>query len=152
MARFNVGVGRQRVTTKTSSFEAGYVGELRGQFKSVAQTLKKIVSHIENVTPEALIHGLEPIHKQSLVFVPVWTGALKRSAFLEARKTTRGVSASIGFARGGSPHYAAHVHEAVGIPHRGDEQAKFLEAAVNMHIDKVQPRVADYMQRSIGLR
>lgn len=146
MARINVNVGRQRISRAMEPHEAGYVSNITTQMVNIRTNLKKIVDGIHGATPAAIKHGLQPIFDTSQVLVPVKTGKLKRSGFLEAHQTMRGASGSVGYAKSGNPHYAALVHERTEFYHAPPTQAKFLEEAVKRELSKVEPRIHGYMK------
>ena len=151
MASINLGVGRKRISRQMQPHEAGYVANITGQMDHLRATIKSIVDRVENLTPAALKHGLKPIFDTSQVLVPVDKGRLKRSGFIETRRGVRGVSASVGYAKSGRPHYAVLVHERLEFQHAAGTQAKFLEEAVNRHVDEIGPRIATYLKRNVGI-
>ena len=145
-------VGRVRVTVAASPSEAGYIQSIRKQMDAIGQNLKKVTDRIQNITPEALIFGVQPIFDRSQELVPVDTGTLKSSGFIETRETSQGVGVFVGYGRFGKPHYAGFVHERLDIRHAKGKQAKFLEAAVNEKIGDFTRRVALYIKRETGLK
>ncbi|MEE8599214.1 MAG: hypothetical protein V3S69_06880 [Dehalococcoidales bacterium] len=150
--QLRLNVGRVRVTSAVSPSEASYIQSIRVQMKALEQNMHKVVNHINMVTPEALEFGLLPIFEESQRLVPVDTGRLRRSGFIETRRTTTGAVAAVGYGRFGSPHYAGFVHEMTGIPHAGETQAKFLEQAVKNKIDTFGRRVQLFIKRTMGDR
>ncbi len=135
----------------------GGVGTPKGvdpveQFKVIMRRLRKIVKDIEEATPDAVIHGLQPIFDESQRLVPVKTGDLKASGYLEERSSGKTVRVEVGYARGGKPTYAGAVHERLDVAHDAPTQAKFLEHAVDKHIDEVGPRIAEFIGKRVGLR
>lgn len=121
------------------------------QMESIRKNLLSVIRKIENATVPALIHGMQPIFDESQVLVPVKTGELKRSGFLVAERRGGGVSAAIGYAKKGNPMYAIIQHERLDFSHTAPTQAKYLEEAVNRHLDKIQPRVAAFIRKEVGL-
>ena len=149
MARIlKLSVGRVRVTSATGPSEAGYVQSLRKQMRVIEDNILKVVEHIGLVTPEALEFGLEPIFEESQRLVPVDTGDLKRSGFIETRRTSTGASAVLGYGRYGRPSYAGFVHENLLVRHAAGTQAKFLEAAVTSKIQDFRRRVELWYKRA----
>ncbi len=144
-------VGRTRITRALSPAEGNYVEAIREQTAVVMQNLKKVIAHIENVTPEAIRYGLQPIFDKSQVYVPVDTGDLKRSGFIETRKTASGTVAAIGYGRYGRPTYAGIVHERLDMPHAPPTRALFLKAAVDEHIGDFQRRVVLFLKKNTGV-
>ena len=151
MASVNLGVGRKRASAAMQPHEAGYIQNITAQMDRLRKAMKKAIDRIEGVTPTALKYGLQPIFDTSQALVPVDTGRLKRSGFLVTRKGVRGVSASIGYAKGGRPDYAVLVHERLDIPHKEGTQAKFLEEAVKRHLNEIAPRIRTFLKRNAGL-
>ena len=153
MAVLRLNVGRVRRTVAIQPSEGGYIVSIRKQMKQIRDNLLKVVNHIDNVTPDALRFGLQPIFEESQRLVPVDTGALKRSGFIEVRTTSSGVhSAGIGYGRYGKPFYAGFVHEILEFRHAPPTQAKFLEAAVNAKLSTFKRRVALFYQKQTGLK
>lgn len=149
--RVKLNVGRQRVTRVVSSTEAGYIQSIRRQMATIEENLRNVVKALEDVTPGALKYGLQPIFEESQRLVPVDTGRLKRSGFLEVDKVKSGARASMGYARGGRPGYAVYVHEIPTYYHRTPTQYKFLEEAVDRKIGELRPRVIQYMLLATGI-
>lgn len=145
-------VGRVRVTRVVSPSEAGYIRSIRNQMKGIIENFQKVIERIENVTPEALVFGVQPIFDKSQELVPVDTGRLKASGFVVTRDTARGVGVFVGYGRFGKPHYAGFVHERLDVRHAAGKQAKFLEAAINEHIGTFERRVALFISRETGLK
>ena len=150
-AGIQLNVGRQRVTHVVSPSEANYIAAIKAQSKLLVDNMQKVVAHINNVTPEAIKFGLKPILDESQRLVPVSSGKLKRSGFVETRQTAKGTVAAIGYGRYGRPTYAAFVHENLTTRHAPPTQAKFLEVAVNTKIDAFANRVYTYMRKNGGL-
>ncbi len=146
-------IGRVRVTNVPSPSEAGYIRVIRQQMKTVVDNLEKVVERIENVTPDALRFGLQPIFDESQRLVPVDTHKLKSSGFVEVRTEPRSgrISAQIGYGRFGKPFYAGFVHERTDLNHAPPTQAKYLEAAINKHIGDFTRRVGLFLSRETGI-
>ncbi len=146
-------VGRQRVTVATLPSEAGYVRSIRAQMDAIRQNMLKVIEAVQGATPEAIRFGLQPIFEESQRLVPVDTGRLKRSGYVQVRTESRSgrVRAEIGYGLAGKPRYAGFVHEMVHIRHAAPTQAKFLEAAVNSKLGDFGRRVVLHMQRQTGL-
>ncbi len=146
-------VGRVRVTHHANAHpsEAGYIRSIRGQMDAIVQNLQKTIDRIENVTPAALVFGVQPIFDRSQELVPIDTGDLMASGFIETRETANGVGVFVGYGRFGKPHYAGFVHERLDLRHAKGKQAKFLEAAVNEKIGDFTRRVALFIRRETGM-
>lgn len=149
-----VSIGRQRISAvrrAASPAESRYAFMIRDQMNTIRENLKSVIREIEGATPEALVFGLQPIFDESQRLVPELTGALKASGFLEVQPSTTGGAAAIGYAKGGTPRYAAIVHERVWVSHAAPTQAKFLEEAVNQHFNEIAPRVISFIRTRTGL-
>lgn len=145
-------VGRVRVTSAAQPSEAGYIRSIRSQMDVLLKNFKAVIDRIENVTPEALRFGLQPIFDRSQELVPVDSGDLKASGFIEVRRLSGGSTAVVGYGRFGIPSYAGFVHEMLSIPHAPPTQAKYLEAAVNEKIGDFGRRVALFMSKETGIK
>ena len=144
-------VGRVRVTGSAKISERGYIRSIRKQMDAIIGNVKKAIKHIKEVTPEALVFGIQPVFDLSQELVPIDTGDLKASGFIETRETSSGAQVFVGYGRHGRPFYAGFVHERLDVRHAAGKQAKFLQAAVDQRIDDFSRRVALYMKRNAGL-
>ena len=142
-------VGRQRHTKVVGPSEAAYMSQIQAQLRELRENMLKVVQHVDKVTPEAILYGLKPIMDESQRLVPVDTGTLKRSGFMEVRRTAGGIAAAIGYGRYGRPTYTAFVHENLNVRHRAPTQAKFLEVAINTKIGDFRRRVEMFMLRTM---
>ncbi len=149
--QLRLSVGRVNMGRSLSPAMNNYTEIMRDQMKMIQNNMKKVIAHIENVTAESIRFGLQPIFDKSQEYVPIDTGKLKRSGFIEVRKTARGAQAAIGYGRFGRPNYAALVHERLDFRHKSPTRAKFLEAAVNEHIGDFERRVARFIQKNSGI-
>lgn len=148
-ARFTV--GRQRLGRMISPSEAGYTRDIRKQMERIEKNLAAVIAQIENVTPEALEYAVQPIFDKSQVYVPKDTHALAESGHVEAVRTSAGTKVVVSYGKGGKPFYAVYVHEILEYAHQSPTRAKYLEAAVNEHLDEVLPRAKDFIARNIGM-
>lgn len=130
---------------------AGATRAIRGAMADLQWNLQRAIESIEGVTAEALHYGLLPIYEESQRLVPVDTGALKASGYLEVETRSDNIIAEVGYARGGQPFYAVIVHENLEFHHKDGTQAKFLEHAIDLHLDEVQPRIVEYMKGALNL-
>lgn len=144
-------VGRQRLDGNVRPSQANYTRQIREQMKVIEDNLMRVIKGIEGLTPEALEYGVQPIYDKSQVYVPVKTGDLKVSGFVDSGVTSRGARVVVSYGKGGKPEYAVFVHEMVDFQHDAPTQAKFLEYAVDEHINEVAPRVAKFIKDGIGL-
>ena len=144
-------VGRKRIGRSVSPLEAGYTRSIRAQMEQIEKAISARLHVLENLTPAALRYGLLPIFEESQRLVPVLSGALKDSGYIETRKGPRGAQGEVGYGKGGDPFYAVIVHERMELHHDGVTQAKYLEEAVSRHGGKVPDRVAEFLRERLGL-
>jgi hypothetical protein len=138
--RFRVGRARvYDVAPYPSSNQ--YVVQVRRGFEQIERNLRDFIQHVGDVEVQIMEEAMEMILVRALMYVPVQTGALRDSAFLETRELAAGPLTEIGFARAGHPWYAAYVHE-VSYRHAAPTQWKFLQRA----IDEVLPAAYDHIK------
>ena len=142
-------VGYARIPRGTKPSIAFRTRTTRESLNRIMRNLNKILGEMEGATPGALKYGLKPVYEESQRLVPVDTGALKSSGYLEARKTPSGVVAEVGYAKGGKPYYAVFVHENLEAYHKPPTQAKFLQAALEKNMDRIPRRVAYYIRNKL---
>jgi len=112
--------------------------DARAQFNDVLRNFNALIRGIKSVTPEALQGALQPIYDRSQELVPVRTGELKASGYLEVRTSGDKIDAEVGYGRGGVPIYAVFVHENLEMFHEPPTQAKFLQTAIEEHMDGIR--------------
>jgi len=144
-------VGSRRLPKGNTSASAGATRDVRRQMASIQRNFQRLIDSVDGVTEEAVHEGLQPIFDESQVLVPVDTGRLKASGFIQTRRTSSGVSGVVGYAAGSNPPYAAIVHERLDASHVSPTQAKFLEAAVMSGFDDFRQRLIAAMRRGLGL-
>lgn len=142
-------VGRERQTVAVLPSESGYIRSINKQMKAIRMNMEAVVAHLKVVTPEAIEFGLKPIFEESQRLVPVDTGKLKRSGFIETRATAGGTIAAIGYGRFGTPSYTAFVHENLLLRHAKPTQAKFLETAIMTHLGDFRRRIEMFMLKTM---
>lgn len=149
--RVKASIGSRRLSSGTHASIAAATRQARTQMKTVMDNLEAVVQGLRTATPEALLYGLKPIADKATYYVPVKTGELRDSQYMEVRREGRQkFLVELGYARGGHPNYAALVHESVDIPHADPTSAKFLEKAVDEELHKVRPRVLRYLREKLG--
>lgn len=150
--RIAASVGRQRSSKAMLPYEAGYIKQIRDQFNEILSNYTKIVTELQGQpSVEILYDALEPTFQLSQEYVPVDTGELKNSGFLEKDKGTKTPRVVIGYARAGAPHYAALVHERVDIPHKSPTKAKFLSSALLEDEANIEARIIRGYKHLLGL-
>lgn len=86
--------------------------------------------------------GADLLLEEANRLVPLETGDLGRSGVAVAE----GKEAAVGY----SSVYAARQHEELGYQHDAGRQAKFLEAPLVTHGDRIQQVIADTMRGALG--
>ena len=150
-APLQLNVGRQRVTNQVGPSEASYIHSVKAQMDLIKKNLEQTINYVENVTPEAIEFGLQPAFEESQRLVPVDTGKLRRSGFIETRRTATGTVAAMGYGRYGRPTYGAFVHENLALRHAPPTQAKFLETAIKTKLGDFRRRVVLFLQKQTGV-
>lgn len=142
-------IGKQQLRGTLNPWEQAYTRSIRKQMEQIETKLSKVVNYLEGDAAEIAIRAaLEPIFAKSQVYVPVDTGELKASGYLEIgrfRGRPRGV---VGYAPGGDPEYAVIVHEDLEAQHDPPTRAKFLEAAFKEEEPNTLDRVLRSMRQS----
>lgn len=151
MARIRLPAGRQRIDWFVSPTEKHYTRQMRAQMEGVLKNLQKVIDSIEDASPQGLLYAVQPIYDESQRLVPVDTGDLRASGFIETRRRLRGAQVVVGYARGGRPHYAALVHERLDFFHQPPTQAKYLEEPAVRNLGNILPRYIEFVQRDTGL-
>ena len=147
--RFPVGRQQMRGAVKFHSGSTATMA-VREQVANIQKNLEQVINSIEGATEGAIEFALQAVMDTSQELVPVDTGALKASGFIQVfrmRSTIQGVA---GYAAGGSPFYAALVHENLEFYHIPPTQAKFLEEAVNRHEKNFRSMIIDFMLDETG--
>ncbi len=135
-----------RVSRHTPASVARATRKTRESIRRVVENFGKVVKGIREVTPDALRAALEPVLRRSQELVPVDTGALKNSAFLDVDTVGSTIKVGIGYAKGGTPTYAAIVHEDLTAVHMPPTRAKFLETAFNEQSGEIEDRIRDFLE------
>lgn len=143
-------VGSRRLKRNDTSAGAGATRDVRAQFRDIQKRFEAMIDAIEGATAEAVYEGLEPIYQKSQTLVPVKSGALKASGFIEVERRGSRISGVVGYARGSNPPYAAIVHERLDVQHESPTQAKFLEEAVMSELPFTRDRIVAAVRRTLG--
>ena len=143
-------VGTRRTSGNTGDNEALHVLNIRAQMKAITDEFASWVDHMTKEGSFALKEAMEPTFKWSQNMVPVRTGELKASGYLEARELSTGFFVEIGYGRAGHPHYAPVVHEMVEVPHKPPTQAKFLEIPLTEDLENIKARFYRKLQEASG--
>ena len=143
-------VGASRISSNMEPSQAGYTRSIRAQMQQIENNLSAVIQQIIEESPEILVEALRPTFIKSQTYVPVKTGELKQSGYLEARKSATGTTVEIGYGKAGRPHYAVYVHELTGFYHKPPTRAKFLQAALEEDLGAIQERLVAAYRGLIG--
>ena len=147
--RFRAGVKRltQSFRSRQHPTTVAITEDLRSQFEKIERRLATVINTMEEATPDALEHALQPIIANSNIYVPLNTKQLPFSIYLKALQTIHGAVAEFGFgASGPSVGYAVIVHENLEFRHESPTKARFLADAIDEHVGEVIPRLQDFMR------
>lgn len=125
-------------------------GDTNAQMRAIQQRFQDIVRNYVEVTPDALLYALEPTFALSQQFVPVDTGDLRASGYLEVIGRGRRPIVQIGYGKAGRPPYAVIVHENLEAHHAAPTRAKFLEEALNRTESLIPQRIAEFLRGVLG--
>ena len=149
--RFKADIGPQRLVVEDMSAMNGATRNARASMESVVNQLRSFVKSIEDITPEALVEAMGAIKEKADYYCPVNTGELKASGYLEITSYGIQPQVEIGYGRGGEPDYAPIVHEDMQATHKSPTRAKWLESAINEHIDDIPIAVGAIIKRDMGI-
>jgi len=133
---------------KTSSAFIRRGKRLKASLKKLEKQIQVKIDSVEGVSEEALLSLGNDILNRSLEIVPVETGALKKSAFIEANRTISGPSVTLGYNKDGSAPHAVFAHE-IGPykkPTTPGTQYKFLEQPLH----EAMPNIVETLKREIS--
>lgn len=123
----------------------------KGQGKDFVRELNRFVSHLGNQGGRIAYEALRPTFQISQLYVPVETGALKKSGNLSMVERFGITVAEITYAKNGRPFYANFVHEISEYSHIAPTRAKFLEAAVRQDMENIKERVIKGAKMAMGV-
>lgn len=150
VSRFTARIGRQTIGAYVPGNEAAYTRQTRASMSHIIREFERFVNHMEDVTPEILMHALKPAFDLSQKYVPVDTGALRKSGYLETVSFRGSPKVEIGYGRSGVPFYAGAVHENLEWAHKAPTQAKFLQRALEESQPQVQARIIEGLKQGAG--
>ena len=96
---------------KTSAAFQRHGKNLKASLKKLEQQIQVKIDSVKDVSEEGLLAVGNDMLNRSLEIVPIETGALKKSAFIETDKTPGRISVSFGYNKDGSAPYAVFAHE-----------------------------------------
>jgi len=125
--------------------------DLNRQLSRLTANFSRFASHMGSQAAEILEEALEPTFEKSVIYCPQDTGKLVDSGYLEVDYTKNGAQAAMGYARGGSPHYAVYVHE-IPMYHKEPTRWKWLQFALQEDADDIKSRILDGVSRASNIR
>jgi hypothetical protein len=144
-------IGLKRIGKNVPQDIADNTRAVRAAMDDILWNMRQVVKGLTGVTPDALEYGLWPIFAESQRLVPVDTGALHDSGYLNTGWEGNRAVAEIGYAPGGIPDYAVKVHEDLEARHKPPTKAKFLQDAIDTELDGVQERILEYLRKAVPL-
>lgn len=144
-------MGKTTVGKTIWASEPAFIQQANSAMRALQKEIMSALKQFEDVTPEILLSVMQPIFEESQVLVPVSTGDLKNSGYVELTSFRGTPTVEIGYAKGGNPWYAMYIHEMINIPHKPPTQAKFLEKPVNDHLSTLQDDIANAYKKFSGL-
>ena len=122
--------------------------QLKASLKKLEKQIQEKIDSIKDVSAETLESVGQEILDRSQELVPVETGALKKSAFIETNKDSNETSVSIGYNKDGTAPHAVFAHEIgpYSNPTTPGTQYKFLETAVREKL----PKIIDTLKKRIS--
>lgn len=144
-------IGRTRIPYSDTSSQSDFERNVRRQMQNILKNYAAFVGHMDQQSAEVLIAALQPTFDKSQEVVPKDTRALMHSGYLESRKFRGRTVVEIGYARGGSPYYAAKVHEDLEAFHQSPTKAKFLEQPLLEDESQIQERILRGFKEASGV-
>lgn len=149
---FRARVGRARAVSSRGGISPSYEADVRRQMNAIIKEYARWIEHMKHQGPEVLLEALEPTFKKARdVYTPIMSGDLRASGYLESGRSGSSSFVVIGFGRGGSPSYAALVHERTDFFHKSPTRSKFLQAALEEDNAAIQARIAAGYKVAAGL-
>lgn len=118
-----------------------------------AKSLGVFQKEVQMAMPLAVREGLFPIWEVSQMLVPVDTGDLKASGFIDIHVSpkARSIKGTVGYGKNGFPFYTLIVHENLEFAHESPTRAKFLEEAFNREADNVFDNMRRFLKSFLAL-
>ena len=144
----SIGINPRNIKVSEGS-EADLERGLRDAFTELAKDFRAYVGKLEDYLPEDLKEALEPTFEKSQEIVPVNTGDLKASGYLEVEQFRGGARVEIGYGRNGFPPYAVAVHEIPAF-HQPLTRDKFLQGPIEEDYFDIIMRVTERVKARSG--
>lgn len=146
--RISVGRSNYRASDVGSAAELGKA--LKPQLDSLAKDIGWYIDQLADALPEDLRAALEPTFELTQERVPVKTGELKSSGYLETEAFRNSVRVEMGYGKGGNPDYAVAVHE-LPYAHAEPTSNKYVQNPVDEDYYNIIQRVTDRLKERSGL-
>lgn len=149
---FSASLGRKvfRGGRRAMTSERDFAQSIRAQMGAIEQSYAAWIGNIDDQGAEILLEALRPTFDKSQILVPVDTGALKESGYLEARQQRGHSQVEIGYGRAGQPEYTVFVHENLDVAHQPPTQAKFLQDPLEEDEPDIQERLIEGIRIAAG--
>lgn len=118
--------------------------------RRILENFQAFVNHMEEAQPEVLYEAMVPAFELSQTLVPVESGLLKSTGYLEIERRAQGARVNIGYAKGGHPWYAIMQHEDLELSHEPPQQAKFLQDAIAFQRDQIKQDIINGNKQAAG--
>lgn len=138
---FKATVGRSRLGRGVDTTQAEFTQSTREGLKDVVANFNAWVLNIDSQSADILLEAFESTFEISQERVPVKTGDLKDSGYLEKTQFRGSGRVDIGYAKGGIPDYAVMVHEIPEYHHEPPTSDKFLQGPLEEDIENIQQRI-----------
>lgn len=149
-APFKANIGVSRISGSLDTTHADFTRSVRSSMQNIVKEYVRWIQHMEGNTAEVLQEALDPTMQLSKELVPVDTGDLKESAFLEVSNFRGNPRVDMGYGKGGHPDYAVMVHENPDMYHKAPTQYKFLQKPLEEDFENVKQRVVDGLKKISG--
>jgi len=142
-------IGYQRATRSMSGATAKTRNQVIRQFNEINKRLDLLGRAIEQTTKEVAEEALTIIFDASQILVPVNTGDLKASGYVDVRRVGNKIVGEVGYAPRNDPPYALFVHENLEMHHKPPTQAKYLQKAVEDNAGKITALIISHLRMGI---
>lgn len=153
MAGVHFAIGKQRIGESPRwPSEADYVASINRQCKQLENAIFGLFKEMQgDISMDIMIDALRPTFEETQKQVPVETGALKASGYLEkSPEYSGGARVEMGYAYRNSPWYAQLVHENVASWHRSPTKAKFLQDPMMADLNNIYARLGALYKAALG--
>lgn len=146
--QLSIAIGKQRVGESPRwPNEPGYIESIQRQTNAIVAKLRIIFKEFEKVSPEIMVEALRPTFELTQIEVPVDTGDLKKSGYLQLGSLRGKPRVEMGYGYHNSPPYAQLVHERTDIRHQSPTKAKYLQDPVMADLNNVYSRLGAYYKQ-----